>query len=61
VLERTFRGEVRNGTADGVVAACDRRRRHRVDETAPARGERSNGAAVEEFARRVKVEKKAKA
>jgi hypothetical protein len=29
---RTFRGEVRIGAADGVVAACDCRRRHRVGE-----------------------------
>jgi hypothetical protein len=31
--ERAFREEVRNGTADGVVAACDCRRRHRVGES----------------------------
>jgi hypothetical protein len=45
-----------------AVAARDRRRRHRVGErTAPGRGERRKlRAAVEEFARRVRPEKKAK-
>ena len=61
ILSGPAAAEVRNGTDDGMVAACDFRRRHRVDESGagPCRTKQLR-VAVEGFARRVKPGKKAK-